>query len=246
MKKNVWKLTAIILMLSVFLSYTGTGVALSVVKEYQYHINANGESYGYGVQAEVIGYEPDLIAATGIDGTDGYVRRSDLEGPLPSSPGEALAMQSSEGRYIPLYKSDGETSIGEFYISPPVISTSQLTRGTNTEGAIGLIETDICTYRNQNTGSGDGNRAYASTRIWTPYNVGGGYMAAKARIYGAGDKKLKAESDWAYNTADSSSVTAMTSHWTLYGTYYSHGLTMEWTGSGYWTHNTFATPNFTV
>lgn len=245
MKKNklMWKIIAEVLLLSILCS--NSVFALSSVKNNQYARNANGETYGYAIQAESIGYEPELIAATGTDGTDGYVRGSDLEGPVPASPEEALTMQSSEGRYIPLYESDGETVIGEFYISPPA-SDSPTTRGTSTTGATGVINVNGRIYRNQNSGSGDGNRAYSSTRIWTTSDVDGGYMGAKARIYGAGDNKLKAESDWIFNSGKSSSLTATTSHWTLYGTYYSQGLTKEWMGTDYWTHGTFKTPNFTV
>lgn len=245
MKKNqfIWKAFAGILMLSLLCS--NTAFALSAAKSSQYSRNANGETYGYGIQAESIGCEPDLIAATGVDGTNGYVRGSDLEGPIPTSPEEALAMQSSEGRYIPLYESDGEKVIGEFYISPPA-SDTPMTRGTNTTGATITINVNGRLYYNQNSGSGDGNRAYASTRIWTSSNVSGGSMGAKARVYGAGDNKLKAESDWAYNSNNSSSLTATTSHWTLYGTYYSKGSTKEWMGTGYWQHATAQTPNFTV
>lgn len=209
--------------------------------------NVNGETYGYAIQAETIGYEPDLIAATGTNGTDGYVRGTDLEGPIPSSPEEAIAMQSTNGRYIPLYESDGETVIGEFYISPSTADVS-MTRGTSTEGAINQIDVYGSYYYTQNTGNGQGTRAYATTRIWTNSNVAGGSMGAKARIFGANDKKLKAESDWAYNDNNTSSFTAVTSHWTLYGTYYSSGLTREWVNSTtqYWTHATHQTPNFTV
>lgn len=219
--------------------------ALPTEKRNQYEKNANGETYGYAIQSETIGYEPDLIAATGTNGEDGYVRGTDLDGPIPSSPEEAIAMQSSNGRYIPLYESDGETVIGEFYISPPAADLS-MTRGTNATGAVGVIDVNGTIYRNQNTGNGDGNRAYATTRIWAEYNVPGGSMGAQARVYGAGDNKLKAQSDWAYNSDYSSSVTATTSHWTLYGTYYSKGLTREWTGTRYWQHATFQTGNFTV
>jgi len=79
----------------------------------------------------------DLIPAIGIEGIEGYVLRSDLDGtgPLdkPHNPDEALVymeqlealVKDAETRgddyiyYIPLYASDGTTVIGKFGISAP-------------------------------------------------------------------------------------------------------------------------------
>jgi len=79
----------------------------------------------------------DLIPAIGIEGVEGYVLRSDLDGtgPLdsPHNPDEALVymdqlealVKDAETRgddyiyYIPLYASDGATVIGKFGISAP-------------------------------------------------------------------------------------------------------------------------------
>ena len=79
----------------------------------------------------------DLIPAIGIEGVEGYVLRSDLDGtgPLdkPHNPDEALIymeqlealVEDAETRgddyiyYIPLYASDGTTVIGKFGISAP-------------------------------------------------------------------------------------------------------------------------------
>jgi hypothetical protein len=85
-------------------------------------VNENGETYGI----EGDGGTPDLIAVTGRadDGTfvSGYVRASDMEQPMPTSPEEAIRMQEEyrakypNGRDIPVYKSDGKTRIGTFTI----------------------------------------------------------------------------------------------------------------------------------
>lgn len=75
---------------------------------------------------------PDLIAAVGIDGTEGYVCRIDLDGEQPNNPEEAIEYMEQLNerivemkltgekyiRIIPLYAEDGETIIGEFGISP--------------------------------------------------------------------------------------------------------------------------------
>ena len=93
-------------------------------------VNDRGQTFGsggYGIDS------PDLILATGIDGTFGYVLSTDLHsyGPgldEPQSPEEALIymkqfeelVKDAQARgdvyvyYIPLYDSDGQTIIGEF------------------------------------------------------------------------------------------------------------------------------------
>jgi len=69
---------------------------------------------------------PELVAATGTNGKNGYVYQKDLDGELPKNPEEAveymkrLQKLNDQGiftRTIPLYESDGKTVIGEFEIS---------------------------------------------------------------------------------------------------------------------------------
>lgn len=81
-----------------------------------YPTNAKGQTYGPDLP---MAEEPDLIAATATNGRDGYVLRTDLEGPVPSTPAEALRMQAAAAgndREIPVYESDGTTQIGVFVI----------------------------------------------------------------------------------------------------------------------------------
>lgn len=82
-----------------------------------YGVNANNETYGSGLLSETLGIEPDLIAAVGRDGTEGYVRSEDIS-PTPSNPKEAVAMAelAKTDRCIPLYNLDGEV-IGEFVVN---------------------------------------------------------------------------------------------------------------------------------
>ncbi|NPV71705.1 MAG: peptidase M56 BlaR1 [Firmicutes bacterium] len=87
-----------------------------------YPRNENGQTYGSAAYATSPDTEPDLIAAPGVDGTLGYVRKVDLDGPPPKTPDESLAPQRRAGgsirvRYIPLYAVDGETVIGVFKIT---------------------------------------------------------------------------------------------------------------------------------
>jgi len=83
----------------------------------QYQTNENGQTYGSNLGAIMGNPQPDLIAATGVDGTNGYVRYVDLMGNMPKTPEEALAMQNNRkpgSAQIPLYAIDGKTVIGVF------------------------------------------------------------------------------------------------------------------------------------
>ncbi|MDQ0208616.1 peptidase M56 BlaR1 [Alkalicoccobacillus murimartini] len=91
-----------------------------------YSINDSGKTYGSALFVETAEEEPDLISAIGLDGTEGYVKKTDLdrvtgEADSPKTPEEALKKQEERERnqdiQIPLYEEDGETIIGEFEIS---------------------------------------------------------------------------------------------------------------------------------
>lgn len=84
--------------------------------------NARGQSYGSALFADSPDDEPDLIMATATNGKDGYVLKTDLDGPTPGTPEEALSRQAERAgkvRVIPVYGVDGVTIIGEFVIDPP-------------------------------------------------------------------------------------------------------------------------------
>ncbi|WP_152682978.1 hypothetical protein [Paenibacillus sp. VT-400] len=115
---------------AVFMISVSSGSGLSQYtnvknKMNQFHItslypkNKNGQTYGSAVYATSPETEPDLILAFGVDGKEGYLLKKDMEGELPKTPEEAIAMQNSrspEGRDIPLYDKDGETVIGVFRV----------------------------------------------------------------------------------------------------------------------------------
>lgn len=82
-------------------------------------VNANGDTYGVTNDDG----DPDLVAVQATNGLSGYAYATEIEGPTPTSPAEALAQQeANEGksRSIPVYESDGETVIGEFVMGPGV------------------------------------------------------------------------------------------------------------------------------
>lgn len=88
-------------------------------KNTNYPKNKNGQTYGSSADATSPETEPELISAIGVDGTEGYVLKKDIDGEQPKSPEEAIAIQNSRspgGRDIPLYGVDGETVIGVFRV----------------------------------------------------------------------------------------------------------------------------------
>lgn len=78
-------------------------------------VNANGETFG---TSKDDGRTPDLIAVA-LPGGDvdeyGYSRVSEMDGPMPSTPEEAAALEHGP-REVPIYESDGVTQIGVFPI----------------------------------------------------------------------------------------------------------------------------------
>lgn len=95
---------------------------------YEYPINENGQTYGPDWMGD--NYEehaPDLIAAEGINGKNGYVKRADLEddeGEYVKTPEDAIAYMERVSqrhgknyyRVIPVFKEDGVTEIDQFWI----------------------------------------------------------------------------------------------------------------------------------
>lgn len=83
----------------------------------EYERNDNNETFGSGLLTELLGVEPDYIAAIGIDGTKGYIRTNELY-TVPTSPEEAIAtmQQERKDKTIPLYDIDGNI-IGSFMVT---------------------------------------------------------------------------------------------------------------------------------
>lgn len=85
-----------------------------------YSVNANGQTYGIGGEANYVEDFPDLIAVRGDNGKSGYVYTSEFFKSPVSCPEEAVAYQKAvdNGEYTPkvlnVYESDGETIIDTF------------------------------------------------------------------------------------------------------------------------------------
>ncbi|MFJ7738838.1 metal ABC transporter substrate-binding protein [Lysinibacillus sp. NPDC097287] len=88
------------------------------ILEEGYPTNENGQTYGPDMGDLNLGEigEPTLMLAEGENGTIGYVKKEDLNGPQPKTPKEAVKLNEAKPREIPLYDVDGETVIGKFII----------------------------------------------------------------------------------------------------------------------------------
>lgn len=138
MRKNLFVLTVILLLLLVGCSqqetltkeadnnsnHTGENASdldipskESIIKE-GYPTNENGQTYGPNMGDLILSElgESDLILAKGENGTIGYVKQEDLHGPQPKTPEEAVKLNTTKPREIPLYDDDGKTVIGKFWI----------------------------------------------------------------------------------------------------------------------------------
>lgn len=77
--------------------------------------NANGDTYGTINDRG----EPDLVAVVATNGESGYVYRDELEGPMPTTPEQALQWQAEDAgqtHAVAVYESDGTTQVGEFVV----------------------------------------------------------------------------------------------------------------------------------
>lgn len=77
-----------------------------------------GETYGSVLLADVLGYEPDLIAVRGINEISGYVRNEDLNPPIDTETdyeNYRITLEANDWK-IPLYDLQGNV-IGAFVIS---------------------------------------------------------------------------------------------------------------------------------
>lgn len=82
-----------------------------------YKTNASGQTYGTdgGAPGGPLN-EPDLVAVQATNGRIGYAYATQLNGPTPTSPAQAIAQDNQPARMIPVYESDGKTQIGEFKV----------------------------------------------------------------------------------------------------------------------------------
>lgn len=80
--------------------------------------NQYGQTYGSQLDATSPDTLPDLIAATGVNGVNGYIKRTDEDVLNTLEDAKALAKRYSEHptREIPVYAVDGKTVVDKFII----------------------------------------------------------------------------------------------------------------------------------
>ena len=229
-----------------------------------YETNASGETYGKLSQANVLGYQPDLIFAAGENGIVGYVRAAELDADEVKTPEEAIELQNYriatnyKGKYIPLYKSDGKTVIGKFLISfdlNDIADTGSSQNNTiikaSTDYAYGTEYGVSCSGYQFYIKSGikkasGGVRGISCIRATTA--VPEGYMGAKARIIRYNDQALVRETNWYYNENSTNKFSIDAYYLTVTGNqFFAQGYTREFNTSinDYWTHQTNNSPNVT-
>ncbi len=106
--------------------------------DYVYPVNKNGETYGTSAFGN-----PDLIAAVGTEGQDGYIRERDMPGANVNTPEEAAKYMEWRKTQpstimIPLYDREGNV-IGKFGVSNGGLS-SESTKGLSLAEAQELVE----------------------------------------------------------------------------------------------------------
>ena len=87
----------------------------SLNETYQYPVNQSGESYGSGLLAEIVGEEPDLIEAIGVNGIVGYVRAEELEADYDVPPEEdvIISVYDLDGLVVDTFVLNGREMDGQ-------------------------------------------------------------------------------------------------------------------------------------
>ena len=208
-----------------------------------YAVNSNGETYGNNLQAQSIGVESDLILAVGDNGVTGYVRSSDLNEDV-STPEDALLHTESSGRYIPLYESDGETVIGQFYVGNRFTAPNVM-RSSYTYGNTGVMSPPSYTGYSTSAVRGCTNGVNGKTSVSTSKQVAAGWIGVQVFVYKQSTGALVASSDWVYNGSAASYFEKEIYHFSITGeAYYCQGQARMWNSeiSSYWTYSTYASP----
>lgn len=129
------------------LSFPAVGFAKNLKNEAEkqepkYNANKHNQTYGSLANSISEETEPDLILVQCKDGTLGYVKNIDLKEKDPQNPVEAVRMQKEKekrvkqakekglksGKEIKVYDKDGESIIGEFFITEELPMADEFTQ----------------------------------------------------------------------------------------------------------------------
>ena len=88
-------------------------------------VNAAGQTYGSSANVTSLSQEPTLVWVQATNGKLGYVYASQLYGPTPKNPQQAITWASTHyPKSIPVYAQNGKTVIGHFVIGGSTVVTS--------------------------------------------------------------------------------------------------------------------------
>ena len=107
--------------------YIDSEMTIAVPHKTDFDVNENGETFGSASDVIYVEDEPDLMAALGDNGKEGYIRKSEADGGVSecSTPEETVRkieeLTANGPRVINLYESDGVTVIDTFTMGDRII-----------------------------------------------------------------------------------------------------------------------------
>ena len=232
---KIIRATSFVLVFAISLASVAFATEGNSRQYYEYSVNARGETFGTSLQASILGYEPVLLLAHGIDGTIGYVRSADLNDGC-NSPIEANKMmeqkcennESGIEKTILLYLADGETIVGEFNI----VSGSNNTEPSRSDYTYGGVKNmPMPGYVGTGASGIKLNLTYVNgiTTVSTTMSVNIGWIGIQSRIICEEDNAVVACSNYAYNQSTVMSFSKDISHITISSDhYYSQGRVKLW------------------
>ena len=195
-----------------------------------FDINESVETYGNYFQTISAGVDPDLIYARGIDGTLGYVRYSDLEGPIPDSIEAIDALQAErkatgyQGRYINLYASDGSTVIGSFFVSMPDPDSDINSRAEMMYSQRSSLQLPDFTALGWSAIQQVSNGVKYYSIVQTDQVVYGGRVASRSFLYDADTGAMVDSTEYDYGESSGTYFPQSKTYRTSSGNYYCRGV----------------------
>ena len=105
-------------------------------EEVAFSVNVHGETYGTVKTAEIVGYKPDLIAAVGNGGVEGYIKMADMRPNITCEADiEAYYEKLETDPQIPLYDVNGNV-IGTFTVGGSERADSEATTVAEVKAAL--------------------------------------------------------------------------------------------------------------
>lgn len=227
------KSAGVCLCLGACLVFGGVSAFAAGAPTSEFGTNASGQTYGTGLFVET---DPDLISAIGVDGAQGYVKAEDLKEPEPASPTQALADSIKDAFLIPLYASDGKTTLGSFEVAPMEKSlkdTVEVVPYGIAYSSYKNFTVSGISYQNRAATMTYSNLGNVQARVYigrVSGSAAAGHLGYRCRLYNDSGVLLKA-SNYAYNDRASVGIEGYMDYSARSGAYYSSGYTKVWNSS---------------